>query len=252
MMVYVIKSGPHQTPVGKCKWLDEPRPGWYDGELKVGACPACRSGQMQVYLTRNSGLDDDDLDISLTGFKTTGTQKGPARDAAAALLGMNGDAAGFVTFVGSYGVGKSHLLKSLVNGFRGIGLMAHYATMSNLLAEIRAKFGDDNGARMVEEVIDEYRRVRVLAIDEVDRVNLTGWAKETIFRLLDSRFNERTSCLTVMATNTEPRQFPAELGYLSSRIMGGVVVEVPGPDMRPAIGLKATCDLAPATPAGRR
>lgn len=257
MMLYIVSNGPHRYPNGKCKWFDyvdsegkpdRARSGWYNGDMKTAACPVCQEGRMESYLLANCGLDGEDLNLRLERFDVGGMNQGKreAKDAAGALLGMNQAAAGFVTFVGGYGVGKTHLLKSLVNGFRAIRVLAHYNTMSGLLAEIRSRFGDDNGVKRVEDVIDHYAGARVLTIDEIDRVNLTGWAKETIFRLLDARYTERDRLLTVMATNTAPSQFEDELRYVASRMSGGIVVTVPGPDMRPAASMARAGELADA------
>jgi len=209
--------------------------------LRSAPCPVCCKGQMAAYVLRNCGLTGADLDVSLVNFKVDGpllSEKSEALTACKRLLGQGLAVAGFVTLVGDYGVGKSHLLKGLVNGFRQIGVMAKYSTMSDLLSDIRERFGDDHGAREAETVIDLYRRARILAIDEVDRVHLTGWAKETIFRLLNSRYEESDRLLTVMATNVEPIDLPAELGYLGSRMNGGQIIRVGGPDMRPAVALR--------------
>jgi len=252
MMVYVIDSGPYPQPDGrKLKWLNLPETaknpatptvsGWYSGELRSAPCPVCCKGQMATYVLHNCGLTGADLDVSLANFKVDGpllAEKAAALTVCKQLLGQGLAVAGFVTLVGEYGVGKSHLLKGVVNGFRQIGVMAKYSTMSDLLSDIRERFGDEHGAREAEAVIDLYRRARILAIDEVDRINLTGWAKETIFRLLNSRYEESDRLLTVMATNVEPVDLPAELGYLGSRMNGGQIIRVGGPDMRPAVALR--------------
>lgn len=252
MMVFVIDGGPYPQPDGrKLKWLDLPEKashpqtptvsGWYSGELRAAPCPVCCKGQMAAYVLRNCGLVGAELNVSLANFRVDGAllaEKAAALAACKQLLGQGLAAAGFVTLVGAYGVGKSHLLKGLVNGFRQIGVMAKYSTMSDLLSDIRERFGEDHGAREAEAVIDLYRRARILAIDEVDRVNLTGWAKETIFRLLNSRYEESDRLLTVMATNVEPIDLPAELGYLGSRMNGGQIIRVGGPDMRPGVALR--------------
>lgn len=252
MMVYLIEGGPYSTPNGgKVKWLDLPpdavQPqsprvsGWYSGRMEVAPCPVCAQGRMDDYLRHNCGLREDDLEISLQNFKVTGLYAGKkrAREVAGSLLAQNERPRGFVTFTGDYGVGKSHLLKALVNGFRQVRVVSRYSTMADLMADLRDRFGEDRGGRAVEEAIDDLRQVRVLAIDELDRVNLTGWAKETMFRLLNSRYEERERLLTVMATNLSPQNLPPELGYLSSRFTAGVIVEVPGPDVRPALGVRA-------------
>ena len=240
MMVYLVERGPLRSPSGKCKWLDfaDPRKsGWYAGELVVAHCPVCHGGQWEAFLTKNCGLTGADLRVTLDEFKPK-PGKAQALKAARELLAAGAEPAGFVTFYGAYGTGKSHLLKGLVNGFRAAGVRARYATLPDLLADIRDRFGDDRGGVAVEEAIDAYQRIPVLAVDEVadpDRANLTGWAKETIFRLLDARYNRRSEVLTAMASNVRPEQMTAEWGYLRSRMGGGLVVEVGGEDMRPYI-----------------
>jgi DNA replication protein DnaC len=256
MMVYVIDGGPYKSPDGRVKWLDlppdPPNPqtpsvsGWYSGRLEVAPCPVCAGGQMDEYLRRNCGLSGDDLEISLSDFRTNGNLSGKAKalSVAQSLLAMNQQTRGFVTYIGGYGVGKTHLLKAIVNGFRKIRVMARYSTMADLLADVRERFGDDHGVRAVEDAIAEINRYRVLCLDEIDRVNLTGWAKETIFRLINYRYENQHQVLTVIATNMRIEDMPPEFGYLASRLRSGVVVEVPGPDMRPAQGLKVTKELA--------
>jgi hypothetical protein len=274
MMVFVTEQGPFQTPNGgKVKYLelDEPiitietaadgrtyersrpgpRSGWYTGETHVAHCPVCQTGRMESYVAANCGLDAEGMVISLEDFKAAGPFAGkkPALDCARALMAMNREPAGYVTFLGDYGVGKSHLLKGVVNGFRNLGVMARYSTLADMLGDIREKFGETSGSRAVESVIEDYRRARVLCLDEIDKVNLTGWAKETIFRLFDNRWQESDKLLTVMASNTAPADFPAELGYLRSRINGGVVVEVPGPDVRSIQGKAARRNMQEQTAA---
>lgn len=246
VFVFVKKAGatPKMSPPmnEKSKWIEadvsgEKYSGWIAGEIKEGECPACSSGSTRAWLEKRCGLSGPDLQKSLASFSTANelADKKPAYDKACSILAMNGEARGFVTFYGSYGCGKTHLLKSIVNGLRGVGLWSLYATLNNLLTDIRSRFGEPNGQREVSNVIEFYRSIRVLCLDEIDKVNLTSWSQETIFALLDDRYNRKDNVLTVLASNTAPKDLPAELGYLSSRMSGGDVVFVAGPDMRPAI-----------------
>ncbi len=84
---------------------------------------------------------------------------------------------------------------------------------------------------------------RVLAVDEISEISLTDWSRQTLFRLLDSRYNERDNLLTVLALKPDPGNLPDDLAYLSSRISGGVPVEVAGPDMRGVQGIRARANL---------
>jgi len=244
---FTPRKGPFLSPSSRSRWLYLPdgKSGWYQADLYVDDCPVCRGGQTNYYLEKFSGLEGEDLYIRLDRFRIDGELSGKkaALDVARSILGQNKSPGGFVTFHGGYGVGKTMLLKSLVNGFRLIEVPATYKTMANLLAEIREKFSSDNGLIQVENAIAHYAKARVLAIDEVERVNLTGWAQETIFRLLNDRY-EAFSLLTILATNLDPKSLPDSLQYLASRMSSGLVVEVEGPDMRPLEGLNRWRDYA--------
>lgn len=192
-------------------------------------CPVCKGDSKGAYLVRFSGLQGTDLDIRLEHFKPL-EGKAAARKRAGELLGMTPSPSGFVTFFGLFGVGKTMLLKALVNGFRLAGTPAVYTTMADILAEARSMFGDPS-QDAAEALIRRYRHHRVLAIDEVDRINLTGWAMETAFRLLDSRHQAKDVVLTMLATNSDPANMPEGLEYLGSRMAGDMAL-IEGLDMR--------------------
>jgi DNA replication protein DnaC len=219
-------------------WLDGQNPGWYRGRFQSTPCPDCQAGaeenrRRQEYHLSICGLTGADLDVNLASFIATGefAAKSKAKEAAWRLLEMGTEPAGFVTFYGGYGYGKSHLLKAIVNGFRVRCVMSIYVEMTAILAEIKRNFGQEGKA---DEVVDKYIDVRVLCIDELDRVNLTDWTQDTIGRMLRARYNNRENVLTVMATNSNPNKLPPALAYLSSRMADGAIIEVPGPQMRGA------------------
>jgi hypothetical protein len=241
MFVFVSVSGPYAQPNGgKVKWLPTPVPGWYTGETHSSPCPRCTGEAWKDYLRANCGLKGDDLSVSLEQFRVTGdfAEKQLAQRAARNMLGMNERPEGFVTFWGQPGRGKSHLLKSLVNGFRGIGVRSRYVNASDLIAEIRDMFGDDRGGIAVEAAIRETRQIPVLAIDELDQIAHTPWVMQTMHRLLDTRY-ESSGLLTVLAMKNNPDSLPEDMAYLASRISGGVPVEVEGCDVREILGARA-------------
>lgn len=240
MMIYLADGGPFtQTRGGKDRWLDLPngQSGWYTGELKVAFCPCCRGNRTVEFLTRNCGLQGQDLKLDLNGFKVSGTfaQKAAAREQAARLIAMGQHAGGMCTLWGGYGSGKSHLLKAMVNGFCQARVGAQYHVMADLLTDIRERFGGEQGTARAEERIAVFRHVKVLCIDEVERINATEWARETLFRLIDARYN-RPDLLTVLASNIQPEALPSDFGYIASRMSSGAIIEVPGPDVREVLG----------------
>jgi DNA replication protein DnaC len=205
-----------------------------DGKMRLGYrlrafCPVCKGDARSAYLIRFSGLQGVDLDLRLDQFRVL-EGKAEARRRAGELLGMTPSPVGFVSFYGGFGTGKTMLLKALVNGFRLAGVAAVYTTLADVLAEVRGMF--NNPAQdAAESLIRRYKHHQALMIDEVDRVNLTGWAQETAFRLLDARYQAREYALTLLATNCDPGRMPEGLEYLGSR-MAEDMVEVGGLDMR--------------------
>lgn len=138
---------------------------------------------------------------------------------------------GFLTLYGSYGTGKSMLAKCIVYQAIQDGCPAYYTTAPEMVGQIRARFSESPAD--VDQAIRHYAEKGLLVIDELDKVNQTSWVEETIQRIIDKRYNDQSA--TVLVMNVEPGKMP---GYLASRINGGVVVQVPEPDMRQVLKMK--------------
>lgn len=236
MFAWRIKSGPTQSPgVGKPHWLDlagergENRSGWYDCELLSADCPVCRAGRRNEYLSRNSGLEGSQLQVAFTLF---GSDPGK-NQAVEAVRKIVKNGSGWLTIHGSYGVGKTSLLFAAVNAAVKSGIQAHYTTAANLLADIRRRFSDgDKQSASVEDAIANWIEMPLLAVDEVDRVSLTQWTSETIFRILDARYQSADRRATLLVSNTAPDAMKAEYAYLVSRMRSGQIIPLSGADMR--------------------
>lgn len=235
VFAYKIISGPYRSPNGKCKWLDfddESKSGWYSGETIEENCPVCTQGRVIDWLKSNCGLTGFCLSKSLENFNVNGLleDKKAALDAAKLNLSANESCHGLLTFYGSFGVGKTHLLMSLVNGFTSIRVRAVYSLASDILDDIRSGYQN-----RTNDFLSQYQNIRVLCIDEIDKVSLTDWALQTFHQLVDHRYRNSEKYLTVFSSNLSPFQYPQELHYLSSRMTAGSVVEVKGADMRPVV-----------------
>jgi DNA replication protein DnaC len=237
MFAWRIKSGPTQSPgVGKPHWMDlagpngENKSGWYDAELLHADCPACRSGKRGEYLANNSGMEGTQLQVSWSLF--TDPEKKPAVDAVRKIVK---DGAGWLTLHGSFGVGKTSLLFAACNATIKAGNPAYYITAANLLADIRRRFSDGNKMSIaVEDAIANWIGMPFLCIDEIDRVSITQWTQETLFRILDARYQAAASRATLLVTNTDPDTIGKEFTYLASRMHAGKIVKIAGADMRKA------------------
>ena len=237
VMIYELESDiPSRSPIGTrgSKWLDlgDGKVGWYKGKTLTDFCPVCQQGRRDEFLKRNSGLSAEELLIALSSYRDY-PGKTEAKREVSRLLAEGRAAAGFLTLHGSYGVGKTYLLMAMVNGFRLQGILARYTTMPELMADISSRFGNRlSPAETAEAVLEDYKSYPVLVVDELDKKNLTGWALETLQRLVDVRHRMRSTHLTAFAMNTAPNMLPPELGYVASRMGEGAIIEVGGEDMR--------------------
>ena len=146
---------------------------------------------------------------------------------------------GMVFMYGGYGQGKSLVLKIAVAAALNEGKRAAYANLAGVLDDIRSAY-DERENKMTELVrrMEWWTSLDVLAIDELDKVGQTEWARERIFQLLDARYQRavRQEALTVIAANYQNTD---ELsGYLKSRIednrfvANGYVIHLKGTDGR--------------------
>jgi len=92
---------------------------------------------------------------------------------------------GMVFMYGGYGQGKSLVLKIAVAAALNEGKRAAYANLAGVLDDIRTAY-DERENKMTELVrrMEWWTSLDVLAIDELDKVGQTEWARERIFQLI--------------------------------------------------------------------
>lgn len=143
---------------------------------------------------------------------------------------------GFAFIYGSYGTGKTTLLKATVEEAIGLGLEAKFTTSVELLDDLRGAFDGDNPNIELPARVKRWRSVPVLALDEVERINATSFVEERLFQLLNDRYQDAIEehSLTLLASNLPPAKQP---GYLSSRLNDGrcELVNLVGVDVRPGL-----------------
>jgi len=205
---------------------------WYAVESKMYPCPACGgSRQNQVeFLFENSGLEIDERDWTLKYFSKMVGKEDAVREARKMLAALP-KPSGWLVLHGTYGMGKSGVMRAVVAACCQHLVQARYVRAEDFLRELRATFGDD--AEVSEDaMMQRYGRYQVLAIDEVDRVSDTKWSRSALFTLLDTRYKRRNILGTLLATNCDPIQMPAGFEYLQSRMKHGERVEMVGKDLR--------------------
>jgi DNA replication protein DnaC len=145
---------------------------------------------------------------------------------------------GWVFLHGSYGTGKTYLLKIAVAEYLRQNKTSAYTRMAEIIDHLRQAF-DPKIEESDSERLDWWSYIPLLAIDEFDRVRETEYGIERRFILMDRRYEEacRQKSITLMASNEPPDELP---GYLRDRINDGrfSVIKIDGGSMRPGLGWK--------------
>lgn len=215
---------------------------------KLFRCPICSEEERRRYLAKMCGLEGVLMDVRFADWRGGNwpdvdpiereiriQQRRVAWKAIDAALD---ERTGLFTFWGDFGSGKTHALAVVVNECRDGLIESHYTPFASILDHLRSLYGQ---RRDTSDYWQRLLDVPVLAVDEVTRFNDTGWAREKLHVLVDTRYRRRQSHLTLFATNDDPRQSLATaeaLGYLYSRMREGMMVELRG-DMRSAVASKA-------------
>jgi len=204
-------------------------------------CPVCSAGQRVAHIAARSGLKQQERTVMLADWKVPVIPDHPGwsaqrKQARALLTTAITDRHGFYTFWGDFGGGKSLALRIVVNELREHhGVDGYYALSAGVLDHIRTLIGSNEDT---SAFWDRLLNVPVLALDEVDRFKATEWAHEKLFVLIDTRYRQIETHLTVFGTNTDPSvNLPPEeaLGYLYSRMREGKRQWLRG-DMRQYVG----------------
>lgn len=142
---------------------------------------------------------------------------------------------GWVYLFGAPGRGKTMILERAVKDAAERGYWSRYTQTHEILSILRGSFDEERKQFSLDTRMDMLTRMRLLAIDELDRFNKTGWADEQINRLMDERYRSalHQETITIMASNASYMVYDP---YLKDRILDGRfhVVNIIGDSLRPA------------------
>ena len=187
----------------------------------------CQTGtdtlRRRDYLTTIDGLTGEERSVRLDNLQTLEAEH---------VRRAVGDRMGIITLHGQPGTGKTTLLLAAVNAARELNVPAVYTTVTDLLDYLRRAYNPNNGEISFDARWDLLVRVEVLALDELDEFNTTPWAMERFQRLIDERWRNMSTRLTLCATNSSPKSLPDKV---ASRLLDGRarVIRMSGRDMRP-------------------
>lgn len=184
------------------------------------------------YRLEGSGLVQDERLYSWGDIKDFGNVRGAVK----VVLEVLERGYGWIYLWGGYGTAKTLILKVAVAVCLQLGAAANYLRMAEALQYIREAFDEEvNPMSLASRRLEFLAEFPVLALDEIDRFNLTGFAKEQVFLLMDKRYEKnviRRNGVTLIASNKPPDQMD---GYLADRILDGrnFVYQLQGESVRP-------------------
>lgn len=143
----------------------------------------------------------------------------------AVLNGTVGDRPWLVMH-GRYGTGKTHLAAAIIREAIDAGMRSCYFRPWTLYLErLKASWGSNPTERTVD-IVAEVQRGRLVVIDDIDKArDPSGWARETLYTILDYRYNARLP--TVLTFNYDPGEIdPDAPGLLMlERFMTRAVID---------------------------
>ena len=186
---------------------------------KLYPCPRCGGEQRQKWLRQFSRLDGELAQVTIKDWITRPGLEGVPDIMRRAVADRT-----WVTLSGPPGTGKSMWLAMLTNGAIAKGNTAVYTTLADLLADLRATFREGSDV-VYSRLYADVTECDVLCLDEIEKVHLTGWAEEQIFRLVEHRFRARGRVMTALATQRDLRYAEVPIlrdtkypNYLESRV----------------------------------
>lgn len=134
---------------------------------------------------------------------------------------------------GPVGTGKTHLAAAIVHEvIEKHVIPAAFVTVPDLLARIKATFGNGHNEETQEELINLVRSADLLVLDDMGVEKPTDWVREQLYIILDSRYEDLKP--TIITTNCSLEEMEERIGARTvSRIIemcDGVMVD--GTDYR--------------------
>ncbi|HEY6073738.1 MAG TPA: ATP-binding protein [Anaerolineales bacterium] len=147
--------------------------------------------------------------------------------------------AGLVTLWGSSGNGKSAALIATLNEFLDRGYSGLYIPAYDLLNYLQDAFHSDEES--VQDRLEKFKKVDLLAIDELQAVSATGWRLEQIRNLIDFRWRKglEGGVWTLVAMNEDPGELEPRIASRlrdgRNRLDGPPVIHNRDADLRPLL-----------------
>jgi DNA replication protein DnaC len=137
---------------------------------------------------------------------------------------------GWLSLLGGYGVGKTHLAAAIANAALAHNIGVIFAVVPDLLDHLRATFAPSN-AVSYDARFELIRNAPLLILDDLGTESATPWAREKLYQIVNHRSNVRAA--TVFTSNVAPEQLD---GRIFSRMcdprLPGQIIHIDAADYR--------------------
>lgn len=188
---------------------------------KLFPCPTCGDEARTQFLRRLSRLEGELADVTFDHWvDRPGLEKVRGK-----IRTWVTNMRSWLTLSGPAGTGKTMWLAMLANYYISQNRPTIYTTMAELLDDLRETFDPNHRDKAYSQLFADIMEADVLCLDEIEKFSPSAWAEEKVFQLLENRFRNRGTRLTILATQRDLRsphstilektRFP---GYLESRV----------------------------------
>lgn len=141
---------------------------------------------------------------------------------------------GWLTLLGPYGCGKTHLAAAAAHAVLAHGVPVLFIVVPDLLDHLRATFNPESSVSY-DERFDLVRNVGLLVLDDLGTESGTLWAREKLYQLLNHRYNERLP--TIFTSNVRLEQLdPRIASRMYDPAVNGEVISIQAADYRRRLG----------------
>ncbi len=169
---------------------------WYEKKVvrKFEKCLLCEQERLAPLVNekwRKTGIPEKCLQASFDNFITDTPEKKNVLDRARLQVSKN---RGFIIMSGEKGTGKSHLASAIIKEAK----FGKFITQADLMGELRKTYELHKGQ---EELVEKYRKTKVLVIDELDTAVKGVDIQPFLYRILADRYDKDK--LTVITSNED-------------------------------------------------
>lgn len=117
--------------------------------------------------------------------------------------------------IGDVGVGKTHLAVSILKGLTELGFSSLFYEFGVLLKEIQGSYNPNTFTSELS-VLAPVLKAEVLVLDELGASKPTDWVRDTLYHIINSRYNEKK--FTIFTTNFPDERVDNRQETLEDRI----------------------------------